>query len=291
MYLATQIGSFAAVCPNGVPRFVIPVPPTSSTAVVVQDPNQTQVTPIIAVGGINGQVRAYNLTGSQYWSFFASATINAALMVDLSDTPQEENEPDLLYVADSGGLLFKVTLMNGQPVDGFAPPPFGKLSASPALGREEQGTIPKLYVADETGILYALKQSDGTICWRFDAGGQITASPAVATGGEHDVIIGAADVLGVLNEGEDPVVVGGKVFAVGDDDNCDGTERTAMWTVIPGKTEGQLGYSIGASSPSIAPNGTVYIGRTGTRLGTEDECPGDGPCVVNKGGALYAIDP
>jgi hypothetical protein len=67
-----------------------------------------------------------------------------------------------------------------------------------------------------------------------------------------------------------------------------------MWTVIPGLHDDlgpEMGFSIGASSPAIAANGTVYIGRTGTRLGTEENCPGAGPCVVNRGGALYAIEP
>ncbi len=39
------------------------------------------------------------------------------------------------------------------------------------------------------------------------------------------------------------------------------------------------------------PDGTVYIGRTGSRLGMGNECPTAEPCVVNDGGALYAIGP
>lgn len=287
VYVPTQTGSLAAVCPNGVPRFVIPVPPTSSTAVVVRDPNRpTEVVPIIVVGGVDGQVRAYNLTGNQYWSLFASANITAALMVDLSE------DPDILYVVDSGGHLLKTQLMNGLAVGGFAPQQFGKVSASPALGRDLDIAVPKLYIASEDGILYAVNRQTGQTCWKFFAEGRITSSPAVATGGDHDVIVLAVDVVEEVVPGQAPVPVGGRVYAVpdfdADDNRCDANAvREAMWTVTPGFTEGyELGYTLGASSPAIDGNGTIYIGRTGTRLGIRDEAD-----VVNDAGALYAIDP
>jgi outer membrane protein assembly factor BamB len=300
VFVGSQTGNFPAICPNGVPRFVATVPANPSTAVVVQDPNQpTVVTPIIVVGGINGQVRAYNLAGNQYWSFFASASITAALLVDLSA------DPNALYVADTGGRVFRVNLENGQLLDGFnASREIGGITASPALGRDT-AAVPKLYVADQAGVLHALDRTTGGTCWTFDAGGPISSSPAVATGGDHDVIVVAADIYESLAPGEPPVLVGGKISAVRDDDDgaCAGGSREAMWTVFPGAREGhELGYAIGASSPAIAANGTVYIGRQGTRLGRPDrECPTPEttpgttptpePCTVNEAGALYGIDP
>lgn len=295
VFIGSQTGNFPAVCSNGVPRFVVTVPFNPTTALVVQDPNKTDVTAIIVVGGVNGQVRAYNLSGNQIWSFFASANINAALVADLANPAADPANPEVFYVADSAGRVFAANLANGQPVPGFDPPrDIGPISASPALGRDAPGTIPKLYVAGQNGILYALNRTPGDdyghVCWFLDTDGQINSSPAVATGGEQDVIIVAADATDVLTPGSEPVVVGGKVSAVTDDDVCDGLARTADWTVIPGANEGHArGYTIGASSPAIAanadgtPGGTIYFGRSGGRLDANGQ-------LVNEGGALYAID-
>ena len=281
------------MCPNGISRFALPVPPTQGTAIVVQDPrNPQQYNPIIVVAGNNGQVRSYNIDGNQDWSFFATATINASVLVDLTT--------NIVYGADSAGHVFAINLATGLPDPQFVIFDAGAgISASPALGRDSGVDVQKLYVADQSGVLYALNRATGDLCWTFDAGGPINSSPAVATGGDHDVIVAGADVYQVLNGEGAPVVIGGKVFAVDDDDVCDGRARPAKWTVIPGEEQGvALGYSIGTSSPSIGPAGTVYIGRSGTRLGSGDECPCTGDncspdreCPINEGGALYAIDP
>jgi outer membrane protein assembly factor BamB len=310
IYVGSQAGLFTGVCPNGVPRFGVSFPGTQSTAAIVPDPNFIQPTPIIIAGGLGGQVRAYNVRGRQYWSFFASATVVAAVLVD----PTTE----LFYVADTSGRVFAGTLINGQldPDFLFAPaqmtPPVeapASITASPALGRDAPDTPERerLYVAgqsvlgqdaaDQRGVLYALDRATGTVCWTFEAEGPITSSPAVATGGTRDVIVFAADVLDDQPDA-DPVAIGGRVYAVPDrdldDDQCDGERRSrdeALWIFDPASIDPSgHSYSIGASSPSIGADGTVYIGRTGSRLGTGAECPGEDPCVVNDGGALYAIN-
>jgi outer membrane protein assembly factor BamB len=292
IFIATQAGSLAGVCPNGISRFALPVPPTQGTAIVVQDPrNPQQFNPIIVVAGNSGQVRSYNIDGNQDWSFFASATVNASVLVDLTT--------NIVYVADSAGHVFAISLATGLPDPQFVTLSVGAgITASPALGRDSGVDVQKLYVADQSGMLYALNRATGDVCWTFDAGGPINSSPAVATGGDHDVIVAGADVYQVLNGQGAPVLVGGKVFAVDDDDTCDGRPREAKWTVIPGEDQDvPLGFSIGTSSPSIGPAGTVYIGRSGTRLATGNDCcptggcPSDTACTVNDGGALYAIDP
>src|SRR5262245_3568060 len=184
VFVGSQTGNFPAVCSNGVPRFVVTVPPNPTTAIVVQDPNkppEPDPTAIVVVGGVNGQVRAHNLSGNQVSSFFASATINAALVADLDNPAADPANPDVFYVADSAGRLFVANLANGQPVPGFDPPTdIGPISASPALGRDAAGTTPKLYVAGQNGILYALNRTPGDdyghVCWFFDTGGQINSS-------------------------------------------------------------------------------------------------------------------
>jgi outer membrane protein assembly factor BamB len=302
IYIASPAGFFTGICPNGIGRFVATFPGTQSTAAIVPDPNFFQPTPITIIGGVGGQVRAYNVRGRQYWSFFASATVVAATVVDQST--------EIFYVADTAGRVFAANLINGQadpsfsfatePVDtGVQPPPRPGITASPALGNDS-ASVPKLYVADQGlspdrgGTLYALDRATGEVCWTFEADGPISSSPAVATGGPTDVIVFAADVLAVVDPAAGPVAVGGRVYALPDAE-CNGQRRTrgdALWIFDPASIDPPgHSYSFGAASPALGADGTVYIGRTGNRRGDASECPGGSPCVINDGGAVYAIAP
>ena len=276
-YVGTLSGGFLGVCPNGVQRYTLSFPSTQSPAAIAQDPQQPdESTPIIVAAGLAGQVRAYNIRGRQRWSFFASTTINAAVLIDVTT--------ELFYVADSNGQVFAAQLINGARDTAFNFQADGPISASMALGRD--GTDdPRLYVADETGTLYALDRATGAIRWTFQADGPIRSSPAVATGGDHDIIVFGADVLGTVSENSAPVPVDGRVYALRDD----GAAGTLLWTF-------DAGASIGSSSPSINTDGTVYIGRAGQQMASGDQCPTgsvnpSATCTVNVGGALYAIGP
>ncbi|HSP97334.1 MAG TPA: PQQ-binding-like beta-propeller repeat protein, partial [Candidatus Dormibacteraeota bacterium] len=171
---------------------------------------------------------------------------------------------------------------NGSKCENFAFAADAPISASLALGRDT-AEEPRLYVADEGGTLYALDRDTGAIRWTFQADGPILSTPAVATGGANDIIVFGADVLGTISGSSLPVAVDGRVYAVRDD----GATATLLWTF-------DAGASIGASSPSINTDGTVYIGRAGQQLASGDQCAhGSGnpdvTCTVNVGGALYAI--
>ncbi len=278
-YVGTLSGNFVAMCPNGVRRNTQAFPPTQSTAAVTQDPNQPdKSTPIILAAGLAGQVRAYNIRGRQYWSFFASTTINAAVLID--------DSTNLFYVADQNGQVFAGQVTNGALDSAFSFKADGPVSASMALGRDT-APEPRLYVADQAGTLYALDRATGAVRWTFQADGPILSSPAVATGGAADIVVFGADVLGTVTGSTVPVAVDGRVYAIRDD----GLSGTLLWTF-------EAGASIGASSPSIYTDGTVYIGRAGQQLNTAtvppSSCPGNDPnatCTVNAGGALYAIGP
>lgn len=282
VFFGTESGVFTGICPNGVPRWSVSFPGTQSSAALVQDPNFTdQVTPIIIAGGLNGQVRGYSIRGRQAWTFFASANIVAAVLIDPST--------NLAYVADTAGRVFVLNVATGQPVTPL--PQFtasAAITASPALGRDTVAQ-PRLYVADQNGVVYALDRDDPTVVhWTFQADGPISSSPAVATLGDQDVIVFGADVLGVANPTQAPVAIDGKVYAIRDD----GDSASVVWIK-------DIGYSIGTASPSIGINRTVYIGRQGNRLGVPGECPDvdrdengvQDACVVNDGGALYEIRP
>jgi outer membrane protein assembly factor BamB len=271
--IGTQQGILAAVCPNGVRRFSVTFPATRSTAAVVQDPNSTDTTAIVVGAGANGQVRAYSIRGRQYWSFFAASEVIAAVLVDQSIPPPNT----LFYVVDNTGHVYASTLTNGQP----ASPPFsftaaGGVVASPALSRDATGVMPKLYVADETGVLWALSRSTGQVLWSYQVNGRITDSPAVATGGSEDVIVFAADILDPMS-GQ---VVESRAYAIRDD----GAAPTSLWQASDGDGVPTCGV-VGSSSPAIGADGTVYFGLSSIVPGA----PGCTDVVQTNGGALLAI--
>lgn len=305
-YVGTLSGNFLAVCPNGVPRYSVSFPSTQSPAAVAQDPNQPDKSlPIIVAAGLGGTVRAYNIKGRQRWSFFGSSTINGAVLIDdtlpnqtcdsnLTPTPTRPNAPtptptpntlpNRFYVADQNGRVYSGDLANGGLCQNFSFAADAPVSAAMALGRDT-APQPRLYVADQGGTLYALDRNTGAVQWTFQAAGPIFSSPAVATGGANDIIVFGSDVLATVTGGTVPVAVGGRVYAVRDD----GPTGTLLW-------EFDAGASIGASSPSINSDGTVYIGRSGQQLASGDQCPGGDvdptiTCTINVGGALYEIGP
>lgn len=305
-YVGTLSGGFLGVCPNGIRRYTLSFPSTQSPAAIAQDPNQpNQSTPIIVAAGLAGQVRAYNIRGRQRWSFFGSSNINAAVLIDdtlpeqtcdnnLAPTPTRPNAPsptptpstalNRFYVADQGGRVYAGDLANGGLCKEFSFAADAPISASLALGRDTTPE-PRLYVADEGGTLYALSRATGTVRWTFQADGPILSSPAVATGGTNDIIVFGANVLGTVGGSTVPVAVDGRVYALRDD----GATATLLWSF-------DAGASIGASSPSIDTDGTVYIGRAGQQLASGANCPTgrNDPtvtCTINVGGGLYAIGP
>lgn len=286
VFVPTLNSVLTGICPNDVPRWSVNFPGTQSSVALVQNPTlENEVTPIIMAGGGSGTVRAYNLRGRQIWSFFAAATITAAVLIDPSTT--------IGYIADTSGRVVAIDVTNGQPTGAAPFRAVAGISASPALSRDTVSD-PRIYVADQDGVLYALDRATLEERWRFVARGpdgenmRISSSPAVATGGERDIIVFGADLLGIADPTAAEVPIGGFVYAIRDD----GDHATEQWRF-------DLGYSIGAASPSIGIDQVVYIGRQGTRLGTPDECPeidrdSNGvrdACVVNDGGGLYRITP
>lgn len=273
VFLGTLSGGLSRVCPNGIASFQLTFPATQSPVAITQDPDEPdKSTPIIVAAGLAGVVRAYNVKGRQQWSFFASATVDAGIVVDQST--------NVFYVADINGRLFAGALSDGSTVPGFNFSAGESITATPALGRDT-APVPTIYVADQGGTLYALDRATGATRWMFQAEGPISSSPAVGTGGNSDIIVFGADLLETPHGSSAPVPVDGRVYALRDD----GDQGTLLWTY-------DVGSTIGASSPSIGSDGTIYIGRQGQQLGDGSQCPsGAGTCTVNIGGGLIAIGP
>ncbi len=248
IYVGNLGGTFSAVCPNGGVKFVLSATATESSAAVVNDPEDDKDR-IIVFGANNGQVRALDQRGRQRWSFFASAAVQAAIVMDVPS--------DRLFVADQAGRVFSVDIGHGERREDFSFQAGAPIFASPALGGDTRAT-PSLYVADQAGTLYAVDRASGAVRWTFDAGAQIFSSPAVATGGASDVVVFGADVrpdttaAGGIACQTPGVTSCGIVYAVADS----GTGPSLLWAT-------ELEHPVGHSSPSLRSDGTVYIGTEG----------------------------
>ena len=228
VYITSQGGVFIGICPNGAARFSLSVAASqSSVAVIDQDNGRT-----IVAAGNSGQVRAVDIQGRERWSFFASAPVLAAPVVDQAG--------DQVFVADSAGRVFAVALEDGRS-RGFLFQAGSTISASPALGRDGESSV--VYVAAEDGALYALDRDTGDVVWKFDAAGTIRSSPVVATGGDNDIVVFGTD--------------DGLVYAVEDVDSGASRAPQVLWIF-------DSGQPIGQASPAIAEDGTIYIGAQGS---------------------------
>ena len=256
VYVGSQSGIFSGVCPNGKTKFSLAVTNIESTAAVINDPDNSKDR-IIVFAQDNGEIRSVDVKGRQRWSFYVSpAGVSAAVMFDGSR----------IYVGDLAGRVFALNYLDGMPVPGFTftatGPPAGPnviarpIAASLALGRDESA---RLYVADLAGTLYALDKNSGAVQWTFDVGRTINSSPAVAIGGDRDVVIIAADLQNGVEGAQCPTGEGGTpldqcaiVYAIADAGNA----PEVMWSrLIPAQVE--------KASPSIGADGTVYLGTGG----------------------------
>ena len=174
----------------------------------------------------------------------------------------------------------------------------GYVYASPAIGSD--GTV---YVGSHDGQLYAL-ESDGTLRWTFSAGAELSSSPAL--GADGTVYFGAHDgqLHAVASDGtqrwsfltdasltSSPVVgPDGAVYVGGTTDLATepGTSDPVgmLYALEP---DGSLRWTFEThkpmlSSPSIGPDGAVYVG-SGEEL--DGDGVGDDPW---EQGQLYVVE-
>jgi outer membrane protein assembly factor BamB len=254
IFLNNTAGSFLAVCVNGVPRFGrLTAGGQSSIALFEGDPDGVG-DDLSIVAGDDGRLRAFDIEGSQRWLFSAAGAIIASPVVDVAR--------ERVYAADTTGRVFAVRLSDGRRCRDFEFDAGARITASPALGRDEGGAPSTLFAATETGFLYALDltgQGEGSCdavgsplpapvpLWQFEALGSIRSSPAVATGGTYDVVVFGAD--------------DGCIYAVPDDVPAGADSPSPLWITCPPNAG-----PIGTSSPAIDFDGNVYIGTGGGRL-------------------------
>jgi outer membrane protein assembly factor BamB len=263
VYVGSLGGAFGGVCPNGVPRFLLLFSPVQAAPAVTNDPEDTEDL-IIINAEESGQVRGFDIRGRQRWSFFASAGVRGAVVID--------EESGRFFVADASGRVFSASVLDGKRRGVCSEDPalecatdadcagacvlfafraarcagdLGRVcatnqdcvapascvgetvSAAPALGLET------LYVVSETGTLYALDSRSGDLRWLRAVDARVLSAPAVAVDATGETVVFGADdgFLYALRDGE------------------------VLWSV-------SLGAAVGTSSPSIASDGTIYIGTS-----------------------------
>lgn len=254
IFVNNTAGVFSALCNNGIPRFSRLTSGSQSAIALFEGENARSVADDMSiVAGDDGRLRAFNIEGRQLWLFSAAAAIIASPVVDAARRR--------VYTADTTGRVFAVRLSDGRRCRDFEFDAGARVTASPALGRTRDSGAPgALFVAAEDGLLYALDLTaqDEASCeagspsapqplWQFEAGGAIRSSPAVATGGTHDVVVFGAD--------------DGCIYAVPDGAPTAADSPPALWVTCPPSAG-----PIGTSSPAIDFGGNVYVGSEGGRF-------------------------
>jgi outer membrane protein assembly factor BamB len=102
-----------------------------------------------------------------------------------------------------------------------------QVSTAPALGLET------LYLVSEAGTVYALDSRTAALRWMVSVGAAVHSAPAVAVDATGETVVFGAD--------------DGMLYAVRDGE--------ILWSV-------PLGAAVGTSSPSIAADGTIFIGTS-----------------------------
>jgi len=243
VYVGSLGGTFSAVCPNGIPRFILSPGAIQSTPALIEGASVTDR--LILLAGDDAQVRAVDYAGRRRWAFFASGAVRGSVVVDHREI--EPGEPlEQCYVADEEGWVFAHRLTDGSSVWSRRPGGGAAISATPALG------VSNLYVADEGGVLYALDPESGAILWSCNVGASIRSSPAVASTGSDEVVVFGADDATVY-------AVDATAAAVCAPPEGCGCDEVALWTIA-------VDAPVGRSAPSIDFAGTVYVGTQGGHL-------------------------
>jgi outer membrane protein assembly factor BamB len=273
IYTGTVGGSLAAVCPNGGLRFNLPAPPTRGGAAITTDPLDDRGRALILSGGDSGRVLAVHHRGDFRWSFTASSSIFAPIVID--------EERAVFFVLDRSGRIYSGNLMDGTGISSFraarcsssdevrcntsADCPDGEncvgesITAAAALGAA------RLYVGTEgnrqsggssPGRLYALDvAANGALAaqsaWEFPlpTNGTIRSSPAVAQSCNGDLVLFGADLDDC---GESSGGACGALFAV--------DEAGLQWSV-------ELQGLVGTNSPTIRADAGLAVAYVGTDAG------------------------
>lgn len=241
VYVGSQNGLFAGVCPNGVERFALSTVGVRSSPAAAPDGT-------LYFGGDDRLLRSVQPNGNTNWTFATAGTIQTA--------PVFDTDTNSIYIADRSGRVFKVG-SDGHPClppgpCAFAFGPVGPISSSPALAEDH------VYFGSDDGNLYAIDKCTGALAWQFPTGAPIVSSPAVAILTDEalqPIPCPSSDASPVH---ERIVVVGsndGSVYFLQDND-------TGVTEVVPP-------FNIGApvrSSPAIGSDGTVYVGADDGRV-------------------------
>ena len=203
---------------------------------------------VYAINSTDGSLR-WSVDFGSIWRQFSPAAIGS---------------DGTVYVGTSLGELHAIDGSDGTVQWTYATGGAITLWAAPAIGAD--GTI---YVGSQDTYLHAVNP-DGSMRWRYQAGGSIDSTPAI--GADGTVYFGSADAKVYAVNGTNgslrwSYTTGGPVYStpaigannvvyvVSMDNNlyalsCD--DGTVLWQY-------PIGSPISSAAPSIGPNGTVYV--------------------------------
>ena len=217
---------------------------------------------IIVVGSLDSTVYAVDLTGNIIWTFNSGNSIWSSPATNKKDIFIGSDD-FYLYNIDLGGKLNWKTKLDG------------KIRATPSLMKLTNS----LFIGTQTGIMYCLDQSTGSIKWQYEIGKPILSSVAIS---KDSIFFGCSD---------------NNIYSLNSNDG------SLKWKY---GTEGKIW-----SSPAITQNeGVLYVGSLDSHIyGLESETGRlnwkfptmnaieSSPCIVNdmlfissKDGLLYCFN-
>lgn len=135
-------------------------------------PNST----VIQAGGRDGTLKTVIYAGDFDIapSLIQSDVVAAAAF---SSTPLHSPSLGLTFIGDNAGFLYAFSIANGVQVISWRLEleAIGPIRASPVLSADGSS----LFVASTSGIVFAIRPSDGYLLWQADAGGAVHHTPAL----------------------------------------------------------------------------------------------------------------
>lgn len=256
VYVAERDGStrriLAIDTSNGIQKWSYPTDRTDESSPAVDRNGVVYIG--ASVSSSTGELYAINPNGTEKWTHVLAEEIESDVIVDRTGGLYD----GYIYVGTDGGAVLQISpnSATGVPEWTFAVGP--DIEVAPALSAD--GSI--VYGLGENGTVYAINASDGLSAWGSNpdtSGSYHDVDPAVDTsGGVYD------GTIYIMNSDQDGLE-GAYLSSV----KTDGSGFN--WERVPVKDAAAPTPEHSKSSPTVGPDGSIYVG-------TDDD-------------HVYAIDP
>ena len=264
IYIGSWDNHLHAVNPNGTRKWRFEADDTSSSPAIAED--GTIYFGVMGPGN-KGRIYAVNPNGTEKWTHVLAEEIESDVIVDRTGGLYD----GYIYVGTDGGAVLQISpnSATGVPEWTFAVGP--DIEVAPALSAD--GSI--VYGLGENGTVYAINASDGLSAWGSNpdtSGSYHDVDPAVDTsGGVYD------GTIYIMNSDQDGLE-GAYLSSVKTDGSGFNWERVPVKDPAAGSPEHSK------SSPTVGPDGTIYVGTDDNHVYAINPSDGSVKWRMNLGG-------